>query len=112
MFDQEAWTKLWQFQEVAFAPPHLSLLKALTVENQRALPQQALSTVTNVDDIETYLSRLGVTHQQTFLTVVDLSFDDRKEILRELSLMGITAASLFPGLDGACEEMKARLFGY
>jgi hypothetical protein len=26
-------------------------------------------------------------------------------VIRELRLMGITAGSLFPGLDGACEEL-------
>jgi hypothetical protein len=30
--------------------------------------------------------------------------------MRELALMGITAGSLFPGLDGACEELRERLF--
>jgi hypothetical protein len=30
--------------------------------------------------------------------------------MKELALMGITAGSLFPGLDGACEELRERLF--
>jgi hypothetical protein len=29
---------------------------------------------------------------------------------RELNRMGVTAGSLFPGLDGGCEELKARFF--
>jgi hypothetical protein len=33
-----------------------------------------------------------------------------KQPMRELSVMGITAGSLFPGLDGACEELKERFF--
>jgi hypothetical protein len=30
--------------------------------------------------------------------------------MKELALIGITAGSLFPGLDGACEELGERLF--
>lgn len=35
---------------------------------------------------------------------------DRRQAMNELSYMGITAGSLFPGLDGACEELKERNF--
>jgi hypothetical protein len=31
------------------------LLDALAIENTRMIPQQALSTITNVDDIESYI---------------------------------------------------------
>jgi hypothetical protein len=31
-------------------------------------------------------------------------------VMNDLSRMGITAGSLFPGLDGACEELKERNF--
>jgi len=36
---------------------------------------------------------------------------ERKLVIRGLSYMGITAGSLFPGLDGACEEFAQRNFG-
>src|SRR5207253_5065146 len=32
-------------------------------------------------------------------------------LFEELSLMGITAGSLFPGIDGACEQLRDRFFG-
>jgi hypothetical protein len=31
-------------------------------------------------------------------------------VMRELDLMGINAGSLFPGLDGACQQLKERFF--
>jgi hypothetical protein len=31
-------------------------------------------------------------------------------MMRELSTMGVTAGSLFPGPDGACDELKERFF--
>jgi len=35
---------------------------------------------------------------------------ERKRVIRELGYMGITASSLFSGLDDACEELKERDF--
>lgn len=113
IFDRRNWTRQFnQHVNVTYSPPHLSIIETLAIENPRALPQQGLSTVTNIDDIETFIGNNEAVKDQTFLTCVDLPFDERHDVLRELSLMGITAASLFPGLDGACEEAKARHFGY
>jgi hypothetical protein len=33
-------------------------------------------------------------------------------VMQKLSKMGITADSLFPGLDGACEELRERNFSF
>jgi hypothetical protein len=44
------------------------------------------------------------------LRAIDLAVADRRQAVRELSYTGITAGSLFPGLDGACEELKERNF--
>jgi hypothetical protein len=85
-------------------------MEALTIENLRAMPQQSVSSITNLDDIETYLlgcqQRTGV----EYLRAIDLPFLERRKVMEELSLMGITAGSLFPGLDGACEELRGRYF--
>ena len=79
------------------------------IENERMIPQQADSTVTNVDDIETYI-KSKESDTKKYLWAIDLPMRDRKQILRQLSYMGITAGSLFPGLDGACQELKERNF--
>jgi hypothetical protein len=44
-----------QIDRFAHAVPHLSFLDALAIENTRMIPEQALSTITNVDDIESYI---------------------------------------------------------
>ena len=74
------------------------------------IPQQAASTVTNVDDIEAFITSKQV-DATPYLRAIDLPIGERKKVVRELSYMGITAGSLFPGLDGACEELKERNFG-
>jgi hypothetical protein len=45
------------------------------------------------------------------LQAIDLPVEQRAEVLNELSVMGINAGSLFPGLDGACGQLKDRFFG-
>jgi hypothetical protein len=113
MFDRNAWCSAYnQLQKVAPAKPHFSILEALAIENQRALPQQALSSITNVDDIETYIRFRETERATRYLQVFDLPHAERESVLRELGMMGITGGSLFPGLDGACEELRARFFGY
>ncbi len=73
------------------------------------IPQQAASTVTNIDDIESYI-KLIEANRKTYLWAIDLPVSERRTVVQELSYMGITAGSLFPGLDGACEELRERNF--
>jgi hypothetical protein len=73
------------------------------------IPQQAASTVTNLDDIESYI-RSKESADKTYLSAVDLPVTERSHVSEELRRMGITAGSLFPGLDGMCEELKDRNF--
>ena len=47
------------------------------------IPQQAASTVTNVDDIEAYI-RSKDHSGKTYLTAIDLPMRDRKHVIREL----------------------------
>jgi len=111
VFDKAAWeSDFRQLQAVNFAEHHFSILDALAIENQRATPQQALSTLTNVDDVESYIAFREKERGKTYLYAVDLPADLRREVMVELSFMGITAGTLFPGLDGACEALKGRLF--
>jgi hypothetical protein len=112
VFDQREWQiNNIRSQLICPARPHFSFLNPLAINNPRMVPQQALSTITNVDDIEHFIGfherRVG----KRFVQVIDLPAADRNQIMHELSLMGITAGSMFPGLDGACEQLKERNFG-
>jgi hypothetical protein len=73
------------------------------------IPQQAASTFTNIDDIESYIKSKELDTKR-YLWAYDLPVRDRSQVIRDLSYMGITAGSLFPGLDGACEELRERNF--
>jgi FRG domain len=111
IFDRENWYKCYpQISKLAPARPHFSILDVAAINNPRMVQQQALVSVTNVDDIESYIRNREQEAEQTFLQVIDLPASSCKEVMQELSLMGITAGSLFPGLDGVCKQLKERFF--
>jgi hypothetical protein len=84
-------------------------MEFIAIDNERLIPQQSISSLTNVDDIETYI-RSTETDDRHYLQIIDLPLRERPHVMRELSVMGITAGSLFPGLGGAYEELKERFF--
>jgi hypothetical protein len=111
IFDRKQWrTDFLQLSILSPALPHFSTLDALAIDNPRMVPQQGVSTISNVDDIESYIRSKEEVSGKQYLQVIDLPMSERRHALRELSFMGITAGSLFPGLDGACEQIKDRFF--
>jgi FRG domain-containing protein len=110
IFDQAQWIKDWNQIFFLVRPfPYVTVKEFIAVENERMIPQQAVSLITNLDDIESYI-RSKETETRKYLWAIDLPLRGRRPIVQELSYMGIAAGSLFPGLDGACEELKERNF--
>jgi hypothetical protein len=111
VFDQKAWKLAFnQHLRLSGNRENFSLLDPLAIDNPRMIPQQAVVSVANVDDIETYIKNCEAISGKSFLQFFDISVTVRDEIMRELSSMGVTAGSLFPGIDGACEELRERNF--
>jgi hypothetical protein len=111
VFDSYNWKKTFpQFPLMLFPALHISVIEFVATENERLIPQQSVSTITNADDIETYIRDLETQSGKTYLEAYDLPVSERIKVMRELSYMGITAGSLFPGYDGACEELRERNF--
>ena len=93
--------------------PGFSHLEALAIGNNRLLPQQSVTMFSNIDDIESYIDFLECKTNKTnerYLGIFDLPVKDRTKAMRDLDSMGITAASLFPGLDGTCKALKEKYF--
>jgi hypothetical protein len=90
--------------------PHFSVGDFIAIENERVIPQQSVSTITNVDDVETFVKSVEAEKGKKYLYALDLPLSQRNEVYRELNYMGVTAGSMFPGLDGACEDLKERNF--
>lgn len=111
VFDQKQWRRdVNQVLNITTLGLHFSVAEFISIENERMIPQQALSTVTNVDDIESYIQDWEKRAGKKYLKIIDLPVAARPDIAKELSIMGITPGALFPGLDGACQELKERFF--
>lgn len=110
-FDQIAWqADNASSINISYTFPHFSMISLLGFENPRMVPQQAVSTLTNVDDIETFISAREDASKQRYLRVFEIPYAEQRQALRELDLMGINAGSMFPGLDGACESLRYKNF--
>ena len=109
-FDVKEWNKISRLDKIFPAPPIVSILDPLAFDNMRAIPQQSLTTISNIDDIETYIADVERLKNKVYLEVMDLPWNQRESVMRELALMGVTAGALFPGFDGACERLKEKNF--
>lgn len=111
IFDKFQWqADLEQISWLLTSRMHLSLMEFLAINNERMIPQQALSAVTNIDDIEKYINMQESIRNKKYLSAVDLPVLERNHVMKELQYMGITSGSLFPGIDGSCRELKERNF--
>jgi hypothetical protein len=111
VFDKVRWCQEVEAMTVLTPPKlHFTVLEPLALNNPRVVPQQSVTSVTNVDDIESYLKDREALFGKQYLRAIDLPASERDNVMEELSLMGITAGSLFPGLDGACEQVRERFF--
>lgn len=111
VFDQQEWKKDTQpVLSLTWPLPYLSIMEFIAIDNERMIPQQAVSIVSNIDDIESHIRTKEADKKKEYLRIIELPWSERKRVMHELSIMGITAGSLFPGIDGVCEEMRERLF--
>jgi hypothetical protein len=111
VFDKLGWCQ--DFEPIlVLTPPKLyfTVLEPLALNNPRVVPQQSVSSVTNIEDIEAYLMIREREMGKQYLRVIDLPVSECNAVMQELSMMGITAGSLFPGIDGACEQLRERFF--
>ncbi len=110
-FHRKAWPQESNpITHLSFARPHVTFTDLVPLENNRALPQQALAMVSTVPNIEEFVRFRERETQKTFLSAFDLPWSERDRALRDLRTMGITAATMFPGIDGTCKELRDRYF--
>ena len=111
VFDCAGWTSSFHQSDTLDDPnPHVSVVKPYAKYNPRQLVQNTVYTVTNIDDIEGHIMLNGKNTEQDYLFPFTFSADIRKEVRRELDLMGINEMTMFPDMDGLCREMKRRHF--
>lgn len=109
-FNMLDWPRLLS-PKILYDPlPSLTFHEFAAHNNARSTPQQSIASFSNVDDIETFIREAEKTKRIKHLTVIDIPISERRKALDELRLMGITAGSLFPGLDGVCCSLKDKYF--
>lgn len=109
VFDCDLWTKTYK-QPTDLRDPNMyvSVIRPYAKYNPRQLAQNTVYTVTNVTDVGEYMVMLK--QRESFLYYFDFPSTIKKDIMRELDLMGINEMTLFPDIDGLCREMKQKYF--
>ena len=89
----------------------VAVVQAIAINTPRAIPQQSVFTFSNIVDIEWFCNTLSQYDKSApFLTKIDIPVAYRSTALRDLRSMGITQASMFPGIDGTCKDLASLHF--
>jgi hypothetical protein len=86
--------------------PFVASLAISSRHNARLRAQQGHFLVTNVANLEEWLCKMEHDSGQRFLYAVDVPVSYAAEALQDLAFMGLTAATMFPGLDGVCRTLR------
>lgn len=91
---------------LTWAHPFVSALAVSARHNARLRAQQGTFLVTNIANLGAWLGHQETINGDRFLYAVDLPISCASEALQDLAYMGLTAATMFPGLDGLCRALK------
>ncbi len=108
IFNKELWEKTFPVpKQLIFDEPlqFLNIYEATAINNPRQIAQQAITMSTNVLNIEEFLIGMGKYANGEIIQAFDISLKERSLAINDLRLMGITVGTLFPGIDGVCEEI-------
>lgn len=90
--------------------PRLGRLQLGARLNPRVLPQQSVNVFSSVPDVEGFIAILEEQAGRRLLEAIDIPASESGVALRDLRRFGISNASLFPGLEGACRGLAEELF--
>jgi len=90
--------------------PSITCFEPSDEGNKRMQSQKAVCMFSSYDDIEGYVRYLENENKNVYLKIFDLPVRDRAKAMIDLHGRHITAASLFPDLDGICKALKEKHF--
>lgn len=96
-------------QPVVVLPYMMPYVCPLTISgrnNPRLYAQQGKFLVTNVANLENFLCTMQRAQGRNHLIAADVPVTCAAEALKDLKFMGLTASTMFPGLDGVCRMMR------
>jgi hypothetical protein len=89
VLDQQQWKNDWRQLLLLVHPwPFFSIGEFIAIENERMIAQQSVSTVTNIDDIESYI-RSKESETKKYISAIDLPVRERRRVIHDLRYMGI-----------------------
>lgn len=109
IFETEAWP-YGTVQTIAEIRPTFARLHLGARDNPRVVPQQSVHMFSNLVDIETFIEDVEKQAGRRFLRRIDVAATERAVAMRDLDVMGVTAAALFPGVEGACRALAEKWF--
>jgi hypothetical protein len=91
---------------LSVAHAYVASLQIAPRHNVRLRAQQGHFLVTNIADVEAWIRQMEVDLNARYLYAADVPASCAREALEDLSFMGLTAATMFPGLDGVCKTIR------
>lgn len=89
--------------------PYIQFLQVPPRHNPRLSAQQGKFLVTNLGNIESFIHLMEEKFDEVYLHAADVPIACMKDALEDLSYMGVTAATMFPGLDGLGKMIRNRM---
>ncbi|KQV48638.1 hypothetical protein ASC95_22285 [Pelomonas sp. Root1217] len=89
-----------------YATPYVACLAIPPRLNPRLQAQQGRFLVTNIADVQRWFGKAQKQVDESFLHAIDIPVECAREALEDLKFMGVTAATMFPGLDGVSRKLR------
>ena len=110
-FNQSDWCKKYkQIYDIADSSFHATVLRPTIIGNHKLAIQQGLFLWSNVNNIEKHINTCEQKSDQ-FLTKYVIDVHERPVIIKELSLMGISAIQLAPSIESVCKKALEDIIG-
>lgn len=92
-----------------YTHPYVAALAIAPRHNPRLLVQQGWFLVTNVVNLELQIGGMQASQEKPLMHAIDVPIGAAREALEDLAFMGVTAATMFPGLDGICRKLRHQM---
>ena len=107
IFDIDLWVSKFRNQnDLLREAGFISDFVPFATDNPRMARQMGVTTLTNVPDIQSFIMSVGKSLGCDFLWKFEIPASERKNVMKELNLMGINDMTMFPDFDGLCAHLK------
>ncbi|WP_159711547.1 FRG domain-containing protein [Geminicoccus flavidas] len=109
-FSEDFWGRSGSRISLTYTRPYIDVLSVLPRGNPRIYAQQGVFLVTNIVDVGGWICKQSEKRQGSpFLVAADIPMACWKAAMADLEFMGLTAGTLFPGLDGVAKMVRHRM---